>query len=102
MVVVKKDDIVTVVFINGAEVIGKLVVEEDMTITVNKPRMVQITEEGIAMVPGICMTGEEPKGNFQFNKNNILFIINTIEQLANQYQQMTSSIVIPKKGGIIK
>tara|TARA_B100001094_G_C18048871_1_gene728957 strand:+ start:695 stop:1003 length:309 start_codon:yes stop_codon:yes gene_type:complete len=102
MVVVKKDDIVTVVFINGAEVIGKLVVEEDMTITVNKPRMVQITEEGIAMVPGICMTGEEPKGNFQFNKNNILFIINTIEQLANQYQQMTSSIVIPKTGGIIK
>jgi len=48
------------------------------------------------------MTGEEPKGNFQFSKNNVLFIINTVEQLANQYQQMTSSIVIPKTGGIIK
>lgn len=102
MVVVKKDDIVTVVFINGAEVIGRFVEETDLTITVNKPRMVQITQEGMAMVPGICMTGEEPKGNFQFSKNNVLFIINTVEQLANQYQQMTSSIVIPKTGGIIK
>lgn len=102
MVVVKKDDIVTVVFINGAEVIGKFLEETDLTITVNKPRMVQITQEGMAMVPGICMTGEEPKGNFQFSKNNVLFIINTVEQLANQYQQMTSSIVIPKTGGIIK
>jgi len=102
MVVVKKDDIITVVFINGAEVIGRLVVEEDLTITVNKPRMVQITDEGIAMVPGICMTGEEPKGDFQFNKNNVLFVIKTISQLANQYEQMTSSILMPKTGGIIQ
>ena len=98
----RKDDIVTVVFVNGAEVIGKFVEQLDQVVVINKPRMVQITQEGMAMVPGICMTGEEPKGNFQFSKNNVLFIINTVEQLANQYQQMTSSIVIPKTGGIIK
>lgn len=98
----KKDDIVTVVFVNGAEVIGKFVEQLDQVIVINKPRMVQITQEGMAMVPGICMTGEEPKGDFQFNKNNVLFAIKTIEQLATQYSSMTSSIIIPKTKGLLQ
>ncbi len=98
----KKDDIVTVVFVNGAEVIGKFVEQLDQVIVINKPRMVQITQEGMAMVPGICMTGEEPKGDFQFNKNNVLFVIKTISQLANQYEQMTSSIIIPTQKGLLQ
>lgn len=98
----KKDDIVTVVFVNGAEVIGKFVEQLDQVIIINKPRMVQITQEGMAMVPGICMTGEEPKGDFQFNKNNVLFVIKTISQLANQYSEMTSSIIIPTQKGLLQ
>ena len=98
----KKDDVVTVVFVNGAEVIGKFVEQLDQVIVINKPRMVQITQEGMAMVPGICMTGEEPKGDFQFNKNNVLFVINTVEQLATQYSSMTSSIIIPKTKGLLQ
>ena len=98
----KKDYIVTVVFVNGAEVIGKFVEQLDQVIVINKPRMVQITQEGMAMVPGICMTGEEPKGDFQFNKNNVLFVIKTISQLANQYSEMTSSIIIPKSKGLLQ
>jgi hypothetical protein len=98
----KKDDIVTVVFVNGAEVIGKFVEQLDQVIVINKPRMVQITQEGMAMVPGICMTGEEPKGDFQFNKNNVLFVIKTISQLANQYSEMTSSIIIPAQKGLLQ
>jgi len=97
-----KDDVVTVVFVNGAEVIGKFVEQLDQVIVINKPRMVQITQEGMAMVPGICMTGEEPKGDFQFNKNNVLFVIKTVEQLATQYQSMTSSIIIPKSKGLLQ
>ena len=98
----KKDDIVTVVFVNGAEVIGKFVEQLDQVIVINKPRMVQITQEGMAMVPGICMTGEEPKGDFQFNKNNVLFVIKTISQFANQYSEMTSSIIIPAQKGLLQ
>lgn len=98
----KKDDIVTVVLINGAEVIGRFVEEKDNTLVINKPRMVQVTQEGMAMVPGICMTGEEPKGDFQFNRSGVLFVINTVEQLATQYSSMTSSIIIPKTKGLLQ
>ena len=97
-----KDDVVTVVLINGAEIIGKFVEDRDQTIVINKPRMVQVTQEGMAMVPGICMTGEEPAGNFQFNKSGVLFVIKTVEQLATQYQSMTSSIIIPKSKGLLQ
>ena len=98
----KKDDVVTVVLINGAEVIGRFVEEKDNTLVINKPRMVQVTQEGMAMVPGICMTGEEPKGDFQFNRSGVLFVINTVEQLATQYSSMTSSIIIPKTKGLLQ
>lgn len=94
--------IVTVVLINGAEIIGKLVTSDDTSITLNKPRMVQVAEEGLAMSPGVCMTGEEPKGDFEINKSGVLFCIPTLQQLANQYEKMTSSILMPKSGGIIK
>jgi hypothetical protein len=97
----KKDDVVTIVLINGAEIVGRFVVDNGKTVVLNKPRMIQASEQGIGLVPGICMTGEEPSGDFEFNKSGVLFIINTVEQLANQYGQMTSGLIMPQTKGLI-
>ena len=43
----KKDTIVTLVMINGAEIIGKFVSEEFQTVKIYKPRMVQVTQQGV-------------------------------------------------------
>lgn len=97
-----KDDIVTIVLINGAEIIGKFVQETDQHVIIHKPRMVQVTQEGMGMVPGVCMTGEVPNSNFHFNKHGVLFVIKTVEQLAAQYQSMTSNIIVPQSKGLIQ
>ena len=54
-----KNDIVTLVLTNGAEVIGKYIVDDMMSYTIERPRLVQVNENGVALVDGVCMTGEK-------------------------------------------
>ena len=94
----KKDTIVTLVMINGAEIIGKFVSEEFQTVKVYKPRMVQVTQQGVGLVNGISMTGIEVAGEFEFAKSSIAYMVETVEELANGWTQQTSGIALPTKG----
>ena len=77
----KKDTIVTLVMINGAEIIGKFVSEEFQTVKIYKPRMVQVTQQGVDFVNGISMTGIEVTGEFEFAKSSIAYMVETVEEL---------------------
>jgi hypothetical protein len=56
----------------------------------------------VGLVNGITMTGIEPKGNFQFPKSSVMFMIETVEELAAGWTQQTSGIAVPTKSGLIK
>ena len=94
----KNGDIVTLVLTNGAEVIGELVETSPMDYTLNRPRMVQANQQGVGLVNGVCMTGEEPKGNVSFNRSGVVFVIKTIEEMAKGYKQQVSGLVLPTEG----
>lgn len=94
----KEGTISTFVMINGAEIIGRFVEETNNTVIVEKPRMVQVTQNGVGLVNGICMTGKEPKGKFTFPKKSILYIVETADELASGWTQQTTGIVMPQKG----
>ena len=94
----KKDTIVTVVLLNGAELIGRYIGEDFNSITIYKPRMVQASAQGVGLVNGVCMTGEEPKGDVAFNRSGVIFVIKTVEEMAKGYQQQVSGLVLPTQG----
>ena len=94
----KKGDIVTLILTNGAEVIGELVETSPMEYTVNRPRMVQANQQGVGLVNGVCMTGEEPNGNISFNRSGVIFVIKTVEEMAKGYKQQVSGLVLPTEG----
>jgi hypothetical protein len=98
----KTGTIVTIAMNNGMEIIGKLVSEDFGKVTLYRPRMVQATQQGVGLVSGICMTGIEPAGDFDFNRASIMFIVETAKELAAGWTQQTSGIAVPTKGGIIK
>lgn len=97
----KKDTIVTLVMNNGAEIIARYIEEDFNTITVYKPRMVQASPKGVGLVNGITMTGIEPNGDFQFPKSSIMFMIETVDELANGWRKQTSGLDLPPQTGII-
>lgn len=96
-----KDTIVTVVLLNGAELIGKFVEEDFNTIKINKPRMVQASPQGVGLVNGVCMTGKEPTGDFQLSKTGVLFMVETVEEMKSGYLKQTTGLDLPTKQGII-
>ena len=93
-----KDDVVTLVLINGAEIIGKWVESDSDKYIINRPRMVQANQQGVGLVNGVCMTGEEPKGDVAFNRSGVIFVIKTVEEMAKGYQQQVSGLVLPTQG----
>ena len=94
----EKNKVTTLVMINGAEIIGRFVDESDTHITLYKPRMVQVTQQGVGLVNGISMTGKEPDGNFSFARSSIMFMLETVSELATGWTRQTSGIQLPTKG----
>ena len=92
--------IVTLVLLNGAEVVGRLVEEGADTTTLYKPRLVAPQQTCIAFVDGISMTGIEIKGDYVFPNRSILFMLETQDQFANAWQHATSGIQVAT-GGLV-
>src|SRR6056300_405664 len=95
---IKQGDIVTLVMTNGAEIIGKFTGETDSYYQLDRPRMVQASQQGVGLVNGVCMTGEEPKGEIRFNRTGVMFVIKTVDEMAKGYQQQVSGLVLPTEG----
>ena len=93
-----KGKIVTLVLVNGAEIVGRHVQRTPDGVTLNRPRMVQATPQGVGLVNGISMTGIEPKGDFTFPTNSIMYTIDTVEEIANGWTSQTSGLALPQKG----
>lgn len=87
--------------INGAEIIGRHVRTDEDSITIFKPRLVQATQQGVGLVNGICMTGKEVEGEFNFPKHSVAYMVDTMKELADGWTTQTSGIEVPKKGIII-
>ena len=90
--------IVTLVLINGAEIVGRHVQRTPDGVTLNRPRMVQASPQGVGLVNGISMTGVEPKGDFTFPISSIMYMIDTVEEMANGWTSQTSGLPLPQTG----
>ena len=92
------DDIITLVMITGAEIVGKLVQEGPEWYVIYKPRMVQAGPKGIGLVDGISMTGERIDGEFSFPKSSVQYTVKTVKEVASGWMTQTSGLVVPPKG----
>ena len=91
----------TLVMINGAEIIGRFVKADENSIIVYKPRLVQATQQGVGLVNGICMTGKEVDGEFNFPKHSVAYMVDTMKELADGWTTQTSGIEVAPKGIIL-
>jgi len=86
----KQNDIVTVVTMAG-EMIGKLKGEVGSTVTLEDPRMLIQTEQGMGFARGVCVTGEnDPK---QITFQQYVFTTPTNEDIAKGWREATSGII---------
>ena len=84
-------DIKTVVTTYG-EYIGELTYESGDIITLSKPKMVIQSQEGFGFAKGVCVTSVESPDEVDFRKSNVVFSIDTHEDVKKEYEEATSVI----------
>jgi len=98
----KDNKVISILFINGMEIIGRFVSETTEQLVVYKPRMAQMSQQGVGLIPSITATGKEIDGEFTFSKNSIMYYTESVDEMAKGWQQQTSGLITPgTKGSII-
>lgn len=86
----KQNDTVTVKTAAGEEILGRFVEENDKTITLQKPMVLMATQQGIGLGPFSFTVS--PDAKIKLNKNAVLFVHKTDNEMAKQYVTNTSGI----------
>ena len=98
----KENTVISILFINGMELVGRYVSETTEDLVVYKPRMAQMSQQGVGLIPSITATGKEIDGEFTFSKNSIMYYTESVDEMAKGWQQQTSGLITPgAKGSII-
>ncbi len=87
---IKPLDIVTMKLVTGEEIISKFVEGTDSYYKVNKPLVLSITANGVAMTPFLFTA--EISGDIEIPKHVVVALAATDKQTANQYIKGTSGI----------
>ena len=97
----QENTVISILFINGMEIVGRFVSETNVELKVYKPRMAQMSEQGVGLIPSITATGKEIDGEFTFSKNSIMYYTESVDEMAKGWQQQTSGLIAPAKSSII-
>lgn len=87
----KKGDIIVAMTMAG-EIIGKFVSEKEGSVTLEHPRTLVQSEQGMGFAKGLCVSGKmEPTLAVI---NNYVFLVEANEQFESHWRQATSGIII--------
>ncbi len=89
----KKNDIISVVTAAG-EFVGKYNDESTSRLTIDDPRMVIQTQEGMGFARGVCVTGHENPSVMSFYTGGIVFTAESNEEIVKAYRQAVSGLIV--------
>ena len=92
-------DVVSLKTTGGEEIIGRFVKDDMISITLEKPLMIAMTQKGPAMAP--VMVTVTPDTNLTFNKSAIIVTAVCYKEIADQYVYQTTGIQPVGAGSII-
>jgi len=89
----RKNDIVSIVTLTG-EFVGKYLEETSDQYIIDDPRLLTQTQNGVAFIPAVCMTGVQKPNQIRFNRGAVAFIVQTAEEVQKEYRKSTSGLII--------
>lgn len=93
------NDIITISLMSGQEVLGKFTSEDDTNIVLHEPLVIAFGQQGAAFQT-FTVSGDA-SGDVSFRQDKIVSILKTNNETTEAYKSATSSIVLPKKSGLI-
>jgi hypothetical protein len=87
----KKGDIVVAMTVAG-EIVGKYVHEKDGAVTLEDPRTLIQSEQGVGFAKGLCMSGKLNPSVATIA--NYVFITEASEEFQSHWRQATSGLIV--------
>lgn len=83
-------DTVTIKVLGGEEIIGRLVEQNDASITLHKPLAIMMGPQGFGLGPFVMSAAQTAE--VVINKVHVLTVVKTDKQVADQYVKQTTGI----------
>jgi len=88
--ILENDKVYTFKIANGDELIGKVIAQTDTEIVIHQPLTILPGPQGIQLLPSLFTT--ELTVDVTINKNNIVMMAETREQVCDSYIESTTGI----------
>ena len=88
--ILENDKVYTFKIANGDEIIGKVIAQTDTEIVLHQPLTIIPSQQGIQLLPSLFTT--ELAVDVTINKNNIVMMAETREQVCDSYLESTTGI----------
>lgn len=95
----KIGDVVLMKLVSGEEVLGKLVNEDDQSLTLERAMQIGMTQKGLAFGPLSMVMN--PDSKLTFSKNHVIVLTEPIKEVSEQYRFQTSGIQTVPAGSIV-
>lgn len=99
MKIPNNDNIITIKLVTGEEVVAKLKSTDDTSVTITKPVVIMMSPQGLAF-GSFTPTMDSTEG-LTLNKTTIMSVGLTLDKVAKEYTNATSSIKTPPKSSLI-
>jgi hypothetical protein len=83
-------NIMTIVLVNGDEIVGREVLNDDKYITLEKPVKIALNQKGMGFAP-LCISIDDAS-EFKFKQEHVLFVAPTRQEISEPYIQATTGI----------
>ncbi len=89
-----KGDVVTIKLTSDTEIITRFVSQDDNGITFEKPMAVQITQQGLGLMPWLFSA--DASREITIANEKVFCTMDTLKDLADQYVEGTTGITLAK------
>jgi len=86
---ISKQDIVSIKLISGEEVLGTYIEETSEVLKVGKPATIAANGQGMGIIPWMMTSKSD---SMEINKNAVIAIARTEEQISKAYTEATTNI----------
>lgn len=83
-------EVVTLRLNTGEEIIGKLVEDSSTNVSISKPMVLSMGQQGLGMMPFVFTVN--PDKNIKISRSSVMMMEATDKQFADQYIQSTTGI----------
>ena len=85
--------------VSGEEIIGKITGFDAHSVSLKKPCTLTFTQEGMGLMPASVIGN--PEKDVTYQRSAIIAIMTPREDATSAYEAYASSLVLPKKEGIV-